>query len=67
MATSIYSPVLLCLYIPLPFLQSEHNLHSNRLLQPVVAIATARGPEGGGEGGRKWRAMRRVLIHYSEA
>lgn len=50
MATSIHSPVLLCFYsIPLPLLQSEHYLHSNRLLQPVVTIATARGPEEGGE------------------
>lgn len=51
MATSIHPPLLLCLYsIPLPLilLQSERYLHSNRLLQPVVSIATARGTEGGG-------------------
>lgn len=50
MATLIHSPVRLCLYsipLPFPFLQSERYLHSNRLLQPVVSIATARGPEGG--------------------
>lgn len=58
MATSIHPPLLLCLYsIPLPLilLQSGRYLHSNRLLQPVVSIATARGPEGG----REWRARRR--------
>lgn len=49
MATSIHPPLLLCLYsIPLILLQSGRYLHSNRLLQPVVSIATARGPEGGG-------------------
>lgn len=66
MATSIHPPLLLCLYsIPLILLQSGRYLHSNRLLQPVVSIATARGPEGGG--GLEWRAGRRVLNHYSEA
>lgn len=66
MATSIHPPLLLCLYsIPLILilLQSGRYLHSNRLLQPVVSIATARGPEGR----REWRARRRVLNHYSEA
>lgn len=53
MATSIHPPLLLCLYsIPLILLQSGRYLHSNRLLQPVVSIATARGPEGGGGGDR---------------
>lgn len=49
MATSSHPPLLLCLHtIPLILLQSEHYLHGNRLLQPVVSIATARGLEVGG-------------------
>lgn len=64
MATSIHPPLLLCLHtIPLILVQSEHYLHSNRLLQPVVSMATARGPVGGGGQGQE----ERVLNHYSEA
>ena len=57
MATSIHPPLLLCLYsIPLILLQSGRYLHSNRLLQPVVSIATARGPErGGGARVESWK------------
>lgn len=59
MATSIHPP-LLCLHtIPLP--QSERYLHSNRLLQPLVSIATARELDrGDGVWGR-------VQNHNSEA
>jgi len=61
MATSSHPPLLLCLHtIPLILLQSEHYLHGNRLLQPVVSIATARGLEVGG-------GRRRVLNHFSRA
>lgn len=49
MATSIHPLLPLCLCsIPLILilLHSGRYCYSNRLLQPVVSIATARGPEG---------------------
>lgn len=54
------SPFLFSIPCPFIFFQSEHYLHSNRLLQPVVSIATEKRKRGGG-------ARRRVLNHYSEA
>lgn len=48
-APSIHPPLPLCLYsIPLILilLHSGCYHHSNRLLQPVVSVATAKEPEG---------------------
>lgn len=46
-ATPIHLPLPLCLhFIPLILLHSGCYHHSNRLLQPVVSIATAREPGG---------------------